>query len=97
MKPPRESVARAQEATQPAWIIFPKYEAGAATQLVEIPRARALMRVADNAFNYSILGLAGFETLARLIDMSQCYDFTYSMLDEAIDTFASLDPLGVLS
>ncbi|PWB48896.1 MAG: HprK-related kinase A [Nitrosomonadales bacterium] len=92
MKVPADSIARAAETARPAWVIFPKYQAGAATRLEALPRARAFMRVADNAFNYSLLGVRGFETMAGLIDASLCYDFTYSVLDEAIETFAELKP-----
>ena len=51
------------------------------------------MSVAENAFNYSLLGKKGFDTLARVIDASMSYQFTYSRLDDAIDVFSSLKPL----
>ncbi|NOT67763.1 MAG: HprK-related kinase A [Methylophilaceae bacterium] len=92
MRPPTASVARALEPAQIAWVIFPKYQAGASTQLQLLPKSRTFMRVADNAFNYSLLGTKGFETLSNLIDAADCYDFTYSVLDEAIATFAALKP-----
>ena len=92
MKVPTDSIARAAETAQAAWVIFPKYQAGAAARLEALPQARAFMRIADNAFNYSLLGVKGFETMAGLIDASLCYDFTYSVLDEAIETFAALKP-----
>lgn len=92
MKAPADSVVRAAEAVQPAWIIFPKYQAGAAARLEAIPQSRAFMQVADNAFNYSLLGTRGFETLAGLIGRSSSHAFTYSVLDEAIDMFAALKP-----
>jgi HprK-related kinase A len=90
LKAPRDSVARAAETARPAWIIFPKYEAGAAPQLEPIPQARAFMRVAENAFNYSPVGAEGFDTLAGLIDNCLSYNFTYSVLDDAIDVFSTL-------
>lgn len=92
MKPPTDSVTRAAETAQAAWVIFPKYQAGEAARLEVLPQSRAFMRVADNAFNYSLLGTKGFETMANLIDASRCYDFTYSVLDEAIETFDALKP-----
>ena len=92
MKVPTESITRAAETAKAAWVIFPKYQAGAAVRLDALPQSRAFMRVADNAFNYSLLGVKGFETMAGLIDSSLCYDFTYSVLDEAIETFAALKP-----
>jgi HprK-related kinase A len=92
MKPPADSVIRGSEIVPPAWVIFPKYERGAVARLEAVPRSRGFMRVADNAFNYSVLGLRGFESLAGLIEMSQCYDFTYSNLDDAIEKFDALKP-----
>lgn len=92
MKAPGDSVVRAAETAQVAWIIFPKYQAGATAHLEALPQSRAFMRIADNAFNYSLLGTQGFETMANLIDASLCYDFTYSVLDEAIATFNALKP-----
>jgi HprK-related kinase A len=90
MKAPSDSIARASEAARPGWLIFPEYEPGSSALLRALPRSRAFMQAADNAFNYSVLGLHGFDTLARLIDMTQCYEFTYSALDAAVETFDAL-------
>jgi hypothetical protein len=90
MRAPMDSVFRADEYARPGWVIFPRYEAGAATSLTSVSKARAFMRVADNAFNYSLLGERGFASLAGLIDASHCHDFIYSKLDEALDVFDNL-------
>lgn len=92
MQAPADSVARADEPARPGWVIFPRYEAGADTRLAAFSKARAFMRAADNAFNYSLLGEAGFSTLAALIEASACHEFNYSKLDEAIDAFNQLQP-----
>jgi HprK-related kinase A len=93
MKAPTDSINRAAETAQAAWVIFPKYQAGASALLETLPRSRAFMRIADNAFNYSLLGVRGFEAMAGVIDATLCYDFTYCNLDDAIETFAALKPL----
>lgn len=90
MKAPATSVARAHECAKPGWIIFPRYAVDAATSLLPISPAHGLMRLADNAFNYSALGLTGFETVADIADTCPIYDFTYSVIDEAIATFDRL-------
>jgi HprK-related kinase A len=90
MKAPGDSVLRAGEPAAPGWVIFPRYEAGAPLSLTPMPRSQAFMRVADNSFNYSQLGAAGFDTLEGLVRQSDCYDFRYSVLDEAIDAFDRL-------
>ncbi len=90
VKAPRDSVARAGELARPAFIVFPKFAAGAATTLAPIAPARAFMRVAENGFNYSVMAATGFDTLAGVIDRTRAYDFTYSVLDEAIERFERL-------
>lgn len=87
MKPPRDSVERARERAAPAWIVFPRYEAGAPTTLTPHPRGAAFMTLAINSFNYNILGTRGFEALSAVIDRCRCLDFRYSDLDEAIRSF----------
>jgi len=91
LKAPAGSVARVHEPARPAWVVFPRYEAGAATTLEPIPRARAFVRVAENAFNYSHMGASGFRTLAGAIDRCASFDFRYSSLDEAIAVFDALE------
>ena len=90
MKPPADSIERADQVAEPGWIVFPRYEANAALSLTPLPRSRAFMRVADNAFNYTALGAAGFEALRGVVARSDCYDFRYSVLDEAIAAFDRL-------
>lgn len=92
MKPPSDSVSRANEAAKPAWMVFPRYQKGTTASLRSRPKGGTLMAVADNAFNYSLLGAAGFHMLADMIDACDCYDFTYSDLEQAIEVFAALQP-----
>lgn len=90
MRAPTASVVRSQECATPAWVIFPKYEAEADANLQAYPKADAFMQIAENTFNYSMLGRTGFETIGDLTDSCACYRFTYSRLDEAIDIFNTL-------
>jgi HprK-related kinase A len=90
MKAPQSSIVRADETARPGCIVFPRYEAGAPTTLSPLPKARAFMQVADNGFNYQLLGKQGFDMLAGLVDASTCYTFRYSRLDEAIAVFDRL-------
>jgi len=90
MRAPRASVAAALETARPTHIVFPRYEAGAQTRLAPVPKARLFTRVADNAFNYTVLGATGFDTLGRLADACAGFDFGYSSLDEAMAVFDTL-------
>ena len=53
------------------------------------PRGKAptFIHFAQNAFNYSTLGKVGFETAGRLVSQCDCYDFTYSKLEDALEVF----------
>ena len=90
LRPPKESVRRQHEPAPPAWVIFPKWTAGAETRLTPRSKAQTFMFLAQNAFNYSHLGADGFRVGTQLVDRTACYDFSYSRLDEAVAAFDRL-------
>lgn len=90
LRAPADSIRRAGEAAAPHAIVFPQWEADAPAVLEPIARARMFMRVADNAFNYTLLGAQGFATLAGLAERSAGYAFRYSKLDDAMAVFDRL-------
>lgn len=88
---PRDSVARSGQHAEPAFVVVPRYRADSATTLEPLTRAAGFMQLVDNAFNYSVHGRAGFDALARLIDASACFAFTYGGdLDDAVRTLDAL-------
>lgn len=91
MKPPGDSIAHAGERAVPAWIVAPHYEPGARGLLQPEPKPRMFMSLADNAFNYHILGPAGFRTLGGLIDQCDCFQFEYGDLEQAVAVFDALE------
>ncbi len=92
MKPPADSVEKSDQPAQPAWVIFPKYIAGAAATLTPHSKAKACIALGDNAFNYSIHGVNGFNLLTNMLDQCDCYDFSYSNLSDAVSIFSQLEP-----
>jgi len=90
MKPPVDSVRRAGEKALPRWIVWPRYEAGTVGRLTAWPKSRSFMRLAENAFNSSEHGRSGFETMAKLIDRCDCFEFVYGDLEQAATVFAAL-------
>ena len=90
LRPTPDSIQRADALARPAWVIFPKFEAGADVQLEAVYGADTFMRLAENAFNYPVLGVAGFDALAGLVDGCAAYSFSYSRLDDALATFDTL-------
>lgn len=90
LRAPRESVDRAHEPAAPGWIIFPRYVADAALRLEPVAPARAFTRVAENCFNYGLLGPEGFAALGTLADAAPGYELSYGHLDEALALFERL-------
>ncbi|MBS0445810.1 MAG: HprK-related kinase A [Proteobacteria bacterium] len=90
VKPPLDGVRRAGETAAPGWVVLPQFVAGSAARLEPLSRARAFMRLVDNAFNYQVHGRRGFDVLAALIERCDCYTFTYSALADAATVFERL-------
>lgn len=89
-KPAIDALARAGEVARPGWLVVPRYEAGSAAGLQPLPKARAMMSAVDSTFNFNIQRRAGFELLGQLIDRSECFEFTYSRLEDAVAVFDDL-------
>ncbi len=94
VRPPVEGVRRAGDKAEPRWIVLPRYVAGAKAALTSLPKARAFMHLADNAFNYNVHGRQGFDLLAGVVDRCDCFEFVYSDLEEAASIFARLPSLS---
>lgn len=87
---PAGAVARAHERVSPKLIIFPKWTAGAALRVDAVGAGQAAMRLIDQSFNYSILGLGGFERLSGLVAGAEAWEMEYSSLDDARGALAEL-------
>lgn len=90
MKVPSEQLQRMAETARARWLIFPRYQANAQAQLRPRSKANSMLELAKNSFNYMVLGLTGFEVLSDVISDCDCYDFTYSELDDAVAIFDAL-------
>lgn len=90
MKIPTRHLDRIEERARPGWVVFPKYVKDAPARLTPRSRANSMLELGRNAFNYTLLGRTGFETLADVITASECHDFEYGSLDEAVRVFDAL-------
>lgn len=84
VRPPVESVTRANEPAPPGCVLFPRYAAGRPTRLERVPKAQALVRLVDQSFNYNNVGAAGYLAVADLVRRSDCFELEYSDLDDVI-------------
>ena len=87
LQPTPDSVARMDERSKPGHIVFPRYQAGSPTLLDKTSKAGAMVALGNQSFNYGLLGRVGFELAADLVDLCECWSFTYSRLDQAVATF----------
>ncbi len=87
LKVPTDQVARIAEPAKPRWVVFPRYVGGSQASLVPRSKAHSMLELGRNSFNYMVLGRTGFEGLTRVIDACDCYDFQYSLLDDAVAAF----------
>lgn len=90
LRPPKDSVRRQHEPALPVWIIFPKWVANGEPELLPRSRQQAFQFLAQHTVNYSHLGAAGSRVCTRLIRQTDCYDFQYSRLEEAVAVFDRL-------
>jgi len=65
-------------------IIFPRYSQETKLVLKKKAKTEAFMFAGLHSFNYGLLSQTGFETMCTLMDAVNCYDLTYSDLDEAL-------------
>ena len=90
MKVSAEHVKRLGERARPRWVVFPKYVPQANAELSPRSKANSMLELGGNSFNYTVHGLTGFEVLSDVITASDCYDFRYSDLEEAVSLFDAL-------
>lgn len=88
--PTSASVSRQSESAPATLIVFPRWVAGAPLSLQEVPKAEAFMLIANNAFNYELLGEAAFRTVRDLASSASCYRLIYSDLEEATTRLSEL-------
>jgi len=81
---PASCVEQSAVSAPPGWLVFPSYQSHASLRLEPISKAQAFIKLANNSFNYQLLGLRGFREASRLVDNCDSYILSYSNLDEAI-------------
>lgn len=66
-----------EQSGKAAYIIFPKFQKDKETLLSKVSVGNAFIRMAENSFNYHILGQKGFGALSLLMEQIKCYDYVY--------------------
>jgi len=90
MQVPVPHLVRMHEPAAARWVVFPRWQSGASAAMSRLPRAKGLIDLARNGFNYLALGEVGFDVLGKLVAGCDCHDFVYSDLNEAVAAFDAL-------
>lgn len=90
LKPTPASIERAAQPARAQWVIYPAFRPGARTHLASVGQASSFMKVVENAFNYTVLGRAGFEAAVGLIDATRSVSLEFSDLDQALTLIDAL-------
>jgi hypothetical protein len=84
------SVSRSDEPAVPTAIIFPKYRKEVSIELLPLSKGRTFLELAENSFNYHILGSTAFSVLTAMLDQCECFRLNYQNLDDAYATLGNL-------
>lgn len=92
LSPPAHSWDNNTIPAQVVAIVFPRYHQEQPLTVTQLNQAQAFSALADNAFNFSLGGQTGFETIVQLVEKSQCYEACYSDVGE-LEEFLTQDVL----
>lgn len=90
LKPPKQSVDNRGDLKRPKLVVFPQYISGAEATLEPKSKASIFMLLAEQSFNFDVLGVEGFQALSDFVDDADCFHFSYSALSDALSTFEKL-------
>lgn len=90
MRPPTESVQRMAEPARPAWVVFPQFIQNGELTCETRGKSAAFIELVNNAFNYNLLGLAGFNAMGNLVDACEIHRISYGSLEQA---YSAIDTL----
>jgi hypothetical protein len=86
------SVQRRHEPAAPGAVILPRWLPGSPTTLQRLSEQPLFSSLAFNAFNYQVIGAAGFQAALHLTRRCPAWQLTYSDLDDALARLDALWP-----
>jgi HprK-related kinase A len=79
-----DDVARVHEPALAGAVVLPRWSAGSPPQWERIDEETVFRALAYNAFNYPVLGEAGFDAVLRIARECPAWSLVYSSLDDAL-------------
>ena len=85
-----DAVARRHEPARPGAVILPRWVKNSGTRLEALPPDRLFTALAFNAFNFTTLGVAGFDAVVGLLRRCPAWKLEYSDLSDAVEAIGAL-------
>ncbi|CAM3929838.1 HprK-related kinase A [Roseateles saccharophilus] len=82
---PPASMADAAQRARAAWIVFPRFEVGAALRIEQISRVEAFTLISEQSFNGERMGGPGFDALCAMFDHVTCHELVYGSTDGGLE------------
>jgi HprK-related kinase A len=92
LAPDAHAVDHRHVGARPGAVVLPKWHAGSATRLEPLPPHMVFSALAFNAFNYSVLGVVGYQAVVELSRRCMAWNLVYSDLDDALATLDRVWP-----
>lgn len=86
MAPPEGSYTQFRTCAEPGLVIFPTFDQSFTSfELEAVTKGRTFLELANQSFNYSILGETGFKAIGKHLDFAEGYNFRYDgNLEQAV-------------
>ena len=81
-----DAVTRRHQGAKPGAVVLPRWQAGGGTRWRPLAAHDMFAALAFNAFNYQLLGEAGFDAVVDLARNCLAWELVYSDLDDAVKT-----------
>ena len=92
VKPPIESIQAGEQKAEIVSVIFPKYDVNKKLDIYELQQTDTFMQLANNAFNYNIIGEPAFTTIEKIVNECSGFEIHYNDLNE-VENFLLEDVL----
>ena len=92
LAPPQGSWEGASRIAKIVGIVFPQYTPNVQLEIYNLNQTQAFMQLAQNAFNFGVIGKDGFDTLTDIIEEVPAFELRYNDL-EKVSEFLQQDIL----
>ncbi len=93
LAPPAESWALNTQEAEIKAIVFPNFRESEQLSIYQLDKTQAFMQLAQNAFNFGVIGKTGFDTLVQVMEHADCWEIFHNDL-ELVKIFLEEDVLG---